>query len=86
MSSVQRLCPFLFLTMPGYQDSLNSLRPCYAIWRHRSGSTLAVARRHQAITWTSGKKSSVVFTRAISQGMLKASIAETSSKMADLKL
>ena len=45
-----------------------SLRPSHAIWRHRSGSTLAW--RHQAITWTDVDLSSVrasgIHLRAIS--------------------
>ena len=77
----------------GYRQ-LNSLGPSDAIWRQRSGSTLAeamllVAWRHQAITWTNGDLSSVsssdIHLRASSQEKHQPSITEIIWKIKYLK-
>ena len=73
--------------------SVISLRPSDAIWRHRSGSTLAkvklVAWWHQANTWTnvdwSSVKSSDIHIRAISQEMPQPSIPKMGLKITYLK-
>ena len=76
--------------------NFNSLRPCDAIWRHRSGSTLAqvmaccLTGRHQAITWTnvdlSLVRSSGIHLRAISWDIPQPPFAKVSLKITDLKL
>ena len=67
--------------------SFNSLWPSDALWRHRSGSTLAHigAVRQQAITWTNVDLSSVrpsdIHQRAFSQELPQPSISKISSKI-----
>ena len=60
---------------------INSLRPSDAIGRQRSGSTLAQAWRHQAITWTNvdwlSVRSCGIHQRALSWDDLKIPISKT---------
>ena len=73
---------------------INSLRPSDAIWRHKSGSTLAqvwlAAWRHQAITWTnvdlSSVRSSGIHQRAISWEIPQPPFTQVSLKITFLKL
>ena len=72
---------------------VNSKWPIDAIWQHRSGSTLsqvmAVAWRHQAITWTNADlisvRSSDIHLRPISQRIPLPSVTKISSIIIYLK-
>ena len=72
--------------------SIYSLRPTDAIWRHRSGSTLAqvIAWWHQAITWTnvnlSSVRSSGIHLRAISWEIPQPLFTKVGLKITYLKL
>ena len=81
--------PVLFITVATVTTVywVNSLWPSDAIWRHRSGSTLAW--RHQAITWTnvglSSVRSSYIHLMAISQEMHQPSITTINSSEISFK-